>query len=439
MSTLSKLEKAPEYYFGREGLFTKRLADDVLDMGPLAQGIDDRMWSYEHGVWLPNPHVVRSRTAQLLGDRYRRAHSANALDVVRGSVPVITSEPVSEVINFRNGLYLWQADLLRPHDPAVLSTVQLTVDYNPDALCPEFDSFLSQVVPNDLISMVWELIGYLMYSGNPLHKAVMLIGGGRNGKGTFLRTITALLGQENVTAVSLIDLVNNRFSKASLFGRIANIAGDIDASYMENTATFKAITGEDQISAEYKGRDFFNFTPWAIPVFSANKVPGSADVTTGYLERWVIVPFPNSFVGKEDPGLTDRLTTKEELAGIAAKAIPALRNLMQRRQFTEPESAVKATEEFRRRVDQVRTWLDECADINSAHPWVNRTTLYEAYTNWAKRDGQRPVKASEFYDRLESIDPAVIVPKRFSHGRGFEGVKVLDLALPSNQLIIRTE
>lgn len=433
-----KLEKAPGYYFDpKEGLLAKRLADDILEMGPLAQGIDDRMWSYDHGVWVPDPYVVRNRTAQSLGDRYRRSHGENALDVVRGTAPVITSEPISHVINFRNGLYLWQADLLRPHDPTVLSTVQLTVDYNTDALCPEFDKFLSQVVPDDLIELVWELIGYLMYSGNPLHKAVMLLGSGRNGKGTFLRTITALLGQKNVTAVSLHDLVSTRFSTASLFGKIANIAGDIDASYMENTATFKAVTGEDQISAEHKGRDRFDFTPWAVPVFSANKVPGSADVTTGYLERWVILPFPNSFVGNEDPGLTDRLTTKEELEGIAVKAVTSLRTLMQRRRFTEPESAAKATEEFRRRVDQVRTWLSECTEVSANHPWVYRTELYKAYTNWAKRDGQRPVKASEFYDRLDSIDPAVIVPKKIDGQRGFEGIQVTDWAESSDEMIVR--
>jgi putative DNA primase/helicase len=90
---------------------------------------------------------------------------------------------------------------------------------------------------------MWELIGYLTYSGNLLHKAVMLSGTGRNGKGTLLRVITALLGDDNTTSVSLHDLVNTRFSTASLFGKNANIAGDIDGGYIENTATFKAITG----------------------------------------------------------------------------------------------------------------------------------------------------------------------------------------------------
>jgi D5 N terminal like/Family of unknown function (DUF5906) len=240
--------------------------------------LDDILWSYANGVWSPDRHVVRTRTAQLLGEQYRRGHGANTEDVVRARSPRINSEPIPEIINFRNGLYDWHTDTLHSHAPDVLSTVQLPVRWNPAADCPQFDTFLRQVVAIDMIPTVWELIGYLMYSGNPLHKAVMLMGSGCNGKGTLLRVLTALLGARNVTSVSLHDLANTRFTTVSVFGKIANIAGDIDATYLESTARFKAITGQDTISAEHKGRDRFDFSPWAVPVFSANKIPPSSDV-----------------------------------------------------------------------------------------------------------------------------------------------------------------
>jgi putative DNA primase/helicase len=118
------------------------------------------------------------------------------------------------------------------------------------AKCPWFDWWLAQVVPPDCVEIVWEVAGYLAYSGNPLHTAIMLIGSGRNGKGTLLRVILAILGKQNTTSTSLADLVNTRFRTAELFGKIANIAGDIDATYLENTAILKAITGMDQIQAE---------------------------------------------------------------------------------------------------------------------------------------------------------------------------------------------
>ncbi len=150
----------PSKYFDKNiGLLVATLATDVIAMGPIAHGLDDISWSYSNGVWTPDKHVVRARVAHLLGERCRRSHAVNVEDVVRARSPIITCDPVPEFINFRNGLYAWQADTLYDHTPEVLSTAQLAVDYNPDAVCPEFDKFLSEVVPADMVALVWELIG----------------------------------------------------------------------------------------------------------------------------------------------------------------------------------------------------------------------------------------------------------------------------------------
>ncbi|MGP3977871.1 DNA primase family protein [Streptomyces sp. 8N114] len=415
----------PSLFFDRDGLRALDLANAVVEQGPLAEGIDERVWAYKNGVWRPAKHAVRDRTAKMLKQRFRSMHATNAEALVRATARRITCDPVPEVINFRNGYYYWRAEQLLDHHPDVMSTMQLNAEWSPEATCPEFDNFLAQVLPADVIPMLWELIGYLMYSGNPLHKAVMLVGHGRNGKGTLLRVLDALLGAENITAVSLADMAGDKFTAAQLLGKIANIAGDIDGKYLETTARFKAITGEDLVSAEHKYGDRFDFTPWAVPVFSANKIPGSADVTSGYLARWVVIELPHDFTGREDRTLTQRLTTKAELSGIAVKAVPALRRLMARGDFELSESARTAQEEFRRKVDQVRTWIDECAEIHPDHPHMARTVLYDCYARWAKRDGHKPVKAQEFYERLAT---AGAQPLKRDGTRGFTAIKVTDSA-----------
>ena len=108
--------------------------------------------------------------------------------------------------------------------PDYLSTVQLPVVYDQKAQCPAFEKFLTQVLPPDCYEptedspqgFIWELIGYLMYSGNPLHIAILLRGSGRNGKGTLIRVFKALLGEHNTSAVGLHDLTENRFRTATL-------------------------------------------------------------------------------------------------------------------------------------------------------------------------------------------------------------------------------
>jgi P4 family phage/plasmid primase-like protien len=410
-------------YFGPGGIQAATMAGDCLSLGPLRTGRDDIMWAYDRGVWQPEKHVVKDRLARLLGQRFRTSYVGTVEAIVRAYSESIECEPFPELVNFTNGLLRWRDGELDPHTPTLPITVQLDIDYDPAAQCPAFEQFLSEVVPPDVVPTVWELIGYLMYAGNPLHKAVMLTGSGRNGKGTFLRVLKALLGARNITSVSLHDLVNTRFTTASLFGKLANIAGDIDASYMENTATFKAITGGDTISAEHKGRDRFDFTPWAVPMFSANKIPPSADTSVGYLGRWLVVPFPYSFIGREDRRLDDRLHTPAELQGIAAKGIAHLAPLLARGNFAETTSGREAQDEFYRRVDQVRTWLSDCCEIGPEHPFVARVDLYQSYKTWAFRDGHHAVKASEFYDRLENAggDPAVV-----RGTRGFKRIRIID-------------
>jgi len=414
----------PARYFGeKNSLLAATLAGDAGGIGPLALGADDRMWAYRGGVWRPDPHVVRERCVFLLGERYRPGHAKTAEDIARHRSPTIASEPVERWVNFRNGLLDWRAGVLADHTPDARSTVQLAVEWDPEARCPAFERFVAEIVAPDVVETVWELVGYLMYSGNPLHKAVMLTGTGRNGKGTFLRAMVALLGRANCTAASLHDLVNTRFTTASLFGKLANIAGDIDGGHLENTAVFKAITGGDMISAEHKNRDRFDFTPWAVPAFSANKIPSSADTTIGYLSRWLVINFPNDFTGRENRGLDQLLRAPAELAGVAARGLRALPGLLERGDFAETESSRAAREEFARRVDQVRAWLDDCAEIGPGLPFAPRTELYQAYQRWAARDGHRPVRAAEFYDRLEAAGGE---PAKQAGTRGFRRVKVLD-------------
>ena len=78
-----------------------------------------------------------------------------------------------------------------------------------------------------------------------------------------LRLVTALLGLENCSAVTLHDLVSNRFRAAELYGRLANIAGDLDGGWLTSTAMFKMVTGGDTIGAERKFGQPFSFTPAA--------------------------------------------------------------------------------------------------------------------------------------------------------------------------------
>lgn len=393
-------------FFGGENGNTplyREMAGGVFDLGPVGWGVDNDFWSYANGVWKPDHYVVQHRLVDMLGNAYRTAHRSNTSDVVQRHAQRITADPLEPLMNFQNGMLEWRTGELGDHDPEWGSTVQLGCDWAPDVECPRFEEFLHDIMHEDYVALAWEMIGYLLLSGNPMQTAFLFYGKGGNGKGTLLNVMEMLLGRENIASESLDDLNGNRFRTANLFGKIANIAGDIDATYQEHTAMFKAVTGEDMITGERKNRDPFRFESWAVPVFSANKFPGSADVTDGYLRRWIVLHFHK----KITKVITRRVLMsafRAELPGIAAKGVESLRTLMERGHFEPEGEALEAKREFAMAIDQVRQWHTNGGVTAGPEIETKLDDLFAHYSLWADRAGQRKLKMSEFAHRLEGLE-----------------------------------
>lgn len=390
-------------FFNLNGLKVVKLAREVLRAGPLAVGTDHDLWCYRDGVWVPGETEVQKRVVRLLGERTRNSHHTNVRLVLTSiGLPTIDCGPVEQYINFANGLLDWKPGMLVGHNPQVLSTVQFPWNYRPEAECPVIDGWLRSVLPLDCVEeFIWELVGYLMLSGNPLHKAMMLDGTGRNGKGTFLRLIGLLLGQHNVASVPLQTLSDDRFATADLFGKVANIAGDLDAKRVNDTSAFKMMTGGDPIRAQRKFGHGFTFTTWAVPIFSANKIPGSADPSEGYLRRWIVVPFPRRLTEAETAIFDeDAMHGREELEGFAAKGVAGLRRLMRRGRFDFPPSVRDAYDGFVSEVDHVRSYIVERCEVIPGE-WTPRRDLFTDYQFWGAEEGRdHLLTASSFYERV---------------------------------------
>lgn len=398
------------------------MASDVLAMGPLARGRDNRFWMYEGGVWRPEPTVVRRRLTRMLYDRYRPAYWTAVDHIIDGmdDLTHLSGDPVEPFINFKNGMLEWRTGQMLAHDPSYKSTIQLPFAWDAAAACPKFDRWLSEILSDDYRELMWQIIGYLMLNGNPMQVAFLFLGRGRNGKGTLMRVLRHLLGDDNVASVSLNDLNGNRFAPADLYGKAANLAGDIDATFQESTARFKSLTGEDLFYAERKNEQGFNFQNWAVPVFSANRVPGSADTSEGYTRRWVVVQFARMISDAEKIiGLDQRFVA--ELPGIAAKGVEALRGLMKAGGFKADGDVAAGKAEFEENIDQVRQWVADWCEPEDPTFSEARTVLYDSYKMWAFKNGHGQLKATEFYHRLEN---ARFRMKKVNGIFRFEGIRV---------------
>jgi putative DNA primase/helicase len=396
---------SPARFFCGDGgkeLDATRLSREVAAMGPIGWGRDEDFWSYEGGVWRSDRKVVRRRMTQLLGYKYRSGQVPTIEDILKFQAVQLEGDPVAQFVNFENGMLDWQTGEVLDHDPSYKSTIQLPINYEPTAQCPTFDRFLESILHPDYVRLAWEMLGYLMYSGNPEPVAFLFYGSGQNGKGTLIRVIERMLGRYNIAHESLDQINKSAFSTVNLYGKIANIAGDIDSTYQEVTANFKKITGEDVLGAERKFGDRFEFENWAVPLFSANEIPGSADVSEGYLRRWVMIHFHRHIEESEKiTGLDDLLAL--EIEGIAAKAIGFLRKVRLERGFTITGEAAKGREEFAETIDQVRQWVRHGGPRVAPDHMQALSEIYFEYTVWANKANQKPLREQGFSRRLAAI------------------------------------
>ena len=206
-----------------DGLHTDKgliadLADKITDNCFFAKDSGGRLFVYREGVYRPNGEsFVFSEVKKLMTSKgvLRKWSSHKTQEVARFitvDVPLLWEVPPMHILNLKNGLFDLPTQELSSHSPKHLSPIQLPILYDPQATCLEWDKFIKDVFPEDAQSLAYEIIAYLMRPDNSQQKAILLVGEGENGKSTFLRATSQFLGKENICAVSLHRLEEDKFS-----------------------------------------------------------------------------------------------------------------------------------------------------------------------------------------------------------------------------------
>lgn len=413
------------------GLRAAFLRDEVLATGPIEPDQHGTLYRFADGVWLPDgEREATHRAAALLQDRFRPAHAHNVVVALSNQPSPFSGAPVTRYLNLPNGLLDWRTGELSAHDPAVGILPRVPVDWDPDATCPRVEGWLAEVLPADCVDLAFEVIGYCLYNGYPIHKAVLLFGEGRNGKGTFLRLLLRLLGGDNVSHVTPQALDDNRFATAELYGKLANLVGDVDPRTFRVTEKFKQATGADKMAAERKHGQPFNFSSTATIVAAFNKLPQSADTTEGFFSRWVVLPFAGYFPdGVADESVEAKLNAPEELQGLLVRAVYALRRLMERRAFPCPPSVENATKQFRAEADPYRQFIGEKLAPKPTG-FVFRNAMRDEWATWADANGYPSGRPGDLYSALRGAVRDVLGAELTEGKRrgveGFRGVEVVE-------------
>ena len=294
----------------------------------------------------------------------------------------------------------------------------------PGGECPTWLQFLDRATGGnqDLQAFLKRMCGYSLTGEVREHALFFVYGTGGNGKGTFLNTITHIMGdyQRVAAAETFTESNNDRHTTelARLQGARLVTAQETEEGKRWAESRIKALTGGDPITARYMRQDDFTFLPQFKLVIVGNHKPSFRSVDEAIKRRLHLIPFTAEIPASEkDPMLAEKL--KAEAPGILQWMIEGC--LEWERNGLKPPSVVKeSTDQYLGDEDSLQQWIDECCDLGPG--FESSKALFYSWTKWCELSGEYVGTMKRLMAKLESR--GISTGQKVRHVRGCLGIKI---------------
>lgn len=358
--------------------------------------IDGQIHSYADGFYIPGSRAIECEIATMI-PLLKDSQIKETLSYIKRIAKTVYPAP-PKYIGFANGILDIESGIMHDFSPDIVITNKIPWNYDPAAYSELVDKCLNEWACNDpaIRSLLEEITGYCLYRTNIFQKMFILTGEKANGKSTFLDMITRTIGADNCSALDL-GSVGKRFGTAQLAGKLVNIGDDISDDFIDgaNTAIIKKIVTGERLTAEFKGRDLFEFSPYAKMIFSANDIPRMKDRTGAMLRRLVIVPF-NAKFSKSDPNLREKLKSKEAMETMLKYAVQGLQRLLDRGEFTQSTLVQAELKSFEISNDPIKAFLKDYLQVGDELFRNSIFDIYKAYQIYCVENGYKSVNKNLF-------------------------------------------
>jgi putative DNA primase/helicase len=405
-------------------------------------GWDGCRWAVDPGDRIAKQSAIRAvrnarleassmRSAQDREDLWRDAKSCETSTGVRGVLELGAALPDlsalsneldvdPHLLNTPGGTLNLSTGRTHPCLPGDLLTKVTGCPYEPDAGGSEWDTFLAATLPDiDVRTFLQRIVGLALVGKVIEHVLPILTGTGRNGKGTFVRTVAAALGSYAIEAEPDLFMARERAhptGQLDLRGVRLATCQETDDGRRLDVAAVKRLTGGDTIRARRMREDFIEFTPSHLPFLITNHLPKVPADDPALWARLLVIPFDQSFLGREDRDLEDRLGA--ELPTVLAWAVAGWDDYRQRGRLDPPDPVSDATSTYRISNDSIAQFIDDRCLLNP-HMHVVSSELWSEWEAWCHANSQRPGTNRMLKTAMESRGVSV----SRSNGRSrFQGI-----------------
>lgn len=342
-----------------------------------------------------------------LGDKnYRDKILKDAMSIN----PVCTSNFNSHkfLFNCTNGTYDFEKGLFREHNRNDMLTDISGVEYDPNATCPRFNKFMDEIMISDKtkIDYLLEIAAYALTGDTSKECFFVLYGDStRNGKGTYVATLSRLMGSYAQTlnpAAITRKQINNGASAASpemaklTSSRLVNV-NELEDGMLLDVALMKSLTGGDSMTARNLYKNEFEYTPQFKILINTNVLPRMTDDSIFRSDRMHIVAFNRHFEEHErDTNL--KVTLQQELSGIFNLLI-AQYKIFKSKGFTIPAESKQILESYHTDSNHVIEFANEklTKDPRGA---IKASYAYNLYKEWSQDNGYPSTGKKVFKERM---------------------------------------
>ena len=398
----SYVNKSWLYYDGRRWVFDitgaiKRMADEIVEAmrgdenyyvknAPEDQDSDAAAKAFEKHLKLSRSS--RSKDAMVRESQHRVPITPDELD--RHTDLLCTP---NGVLNLRTGT-------LGKHDRNLYVTKITHCEYTDKIDHPLWDQFLVDIFDGDtdLIDFVQKAVGYSMTGSTREDCAFFCYGTGRNGKSTFLETISDALGDyaTNIQPETIMVKPGNNgptSDLARLKGARFVTCPEPNDGVRLNEGLLKQLTGGDRLTASRKFENEFEFMPEFKLWMATNHKPVIRGTDVGIWSRIRLIPFTVRIPDEKiDRNLKHKL--RQELPGILKWAVDGCL-LWQREGLKMPQAVASATAEYKSEMDVISAFLDACCVLDPRGR-EKAKDVFSAYAKWAKENNEYEMTSTKF-------------------------------------------
>jgi putative DNA primase/helicase len=340
----------------------------------------------------------------------------------------------NDLLPCENGIVDLKTGDFRENTPEdYIKSIAPTIYKSLEIPAPNFLNAINEIFDKNkaLIFFVQKLLGSSISGSITEHIIPIFWGKGRNGKGTILELLKAVLGPlaGPIPSEMLLKQQNSRSSAGaspdilSLKGKRLVWASETEEGRYIDVSKLKWLSGGDTLIARgVYAKNFIEFTPTHTLFVLTNHKPHIPNNEYAMWQRILLIPFELSFVDnpqkqnerKRDPYLKDKLL--KEKSGILSWLIKGYL-AWQREGLNPPTVVVQQTNQYKEDEDSIQTFIKECC-IKENNSRTSFKDLFAAYKNWCS-DNELTTETykkfgSELTKKFEKVNTGVIVYKGIS-------------------------